>query len=203
MNDDGWIAREQILGDEARSKVPAEFQVQYPHYANPPTLLLPLIRLVESHKETMYQMDSLGFADSKGTLIHDLEGLYPLIQRNFEWFRRTQRGQLFNQTTKDSQNAEEIYRWRGRTPNHCLTSGRRYLYRFQTHFSGLDDFPRVNPPTSFELHVDLISWVGFYADCLSQLAEVLGKKKDVDYYEKIRSRISSNIQRKFRYRGWR
>jgi len=39
---DGWIAREQILGDEARSKVPAEFQIQYPHYANPPTLFIVL-----------------------------------------------------------------------------------------------------------------------------------------------------------------
>ncbi|CAG8817242.1 19788_t:CDS:2, partial [Racocetra fulgida] len=34
--------REQILGEEARSKVPREFQTQYPHYANPPTLLMPL-----------------------------------------------------------------------------------------------------------------------------------------------------------------
>lgn len=40
MDKDGWIAREQILGPEARSKVPPEFQVQYPHYANPPTLFL-------------------------------------------------------------------------------------------------------------------------------------------------------------------
>jgi mannosyl-oligosaccharide glucosidase len=38
MDSDGWIPREQILGPEARSKVPSEFQVQYPHYANPPTL---------------------------------------------------------------------------------------------------------------------------------------------------------------------
>jgi mannosyl-oligosaccharide glucosidase len=26
MDKDGWIAREQIIGDEARSKVPKEFQ---------------------------------------------------------------------------------------------------------------------------------------------------------------------------------
>ncbi|KAJ1896914.1 Processing alpha glucosidase I, partial [Coemansia sp. IMI 209127] len=42
MDGDGWIAREQILGEEARSKVPKEFQVQYPNFANPPTLLFPL-----------------------------------------------------------------------------------------------------------------------------------------------------------------
>jgi mannosyl-oligosaccharide glucosidase len=46
VDDNGWIAREQILGDEARSRVPAEFQTQYPHFANPPTLVLPLLSLV-------------------------------------------------------------------------------------------------------------------------------------------------------------
>lgn len=40
MNEDGWMAREQILGPEARSRVPPEFQVQKPDVANPPTLLL-------------------------------------------------------------------------------------------------------------------------------------------------------------------
>ncbi len=40
MDENGWIAREQILGPEARSKVPSEFQTQYSHYANPPTLFL-------------------------------------------------------------------------------------------------------------------------------------------------------------------
>jgi mannosyl-oligosaccharide glucosidase len=49
IDDDGWIAREQILGQEARSKVPEEFQVQYPHYANPPTLFL----VIESFMERL------------------------------------------------------------------------------------------------------------------------------------------------------
>ncbi|KAL8867445.1 MAG: hypothetical protein Q9198_008511, partial [Flavoplaca austrocitrina] len=47
MNDDGWIAREQILGPEARSKVPPEFQIQYPHFANPPTLFLVVAAFLE------------------------------------------------------------------------------------------------------------------------------------------------------------
>lgn len=40
MDEDGWIAREQILGEEARSRVPEEFVTQFPHHANPPTLFL-------------------------------------------------------------------------------------------------------------------------------------------------------------------
>ena len=42
VNSQGWIAREQILGEEARARVPAEFMVQDPQAANPPTLFLVL-----------------------------------------------------------------------------------------------------------------------------------------------------------------
>jgi len=45
MDAQGWIAREQILGGEARSRVPHQFQVQRPDIANPPSLLLPVLRL--------------------------------------------------------------------------------------------------------------------------------------------------------------
>jgi mannosyl-oligosaccharide glucosidase len=43
MDDTGWIAREQILGSEARSKVPSQFQLQRPDIANPPTIFLPIL----------------------------------------------------------------------------------------------------------------------------------------------------------------
>ena len=42
INIEGWIPREQILGGEARTKVPAEFVVQHNENANPPTLILPI-----------------------------------------------------------------------------------------------------------------------------------------------------------------
>lgn len=43
MNCQGWIPREQILGKEARTRVPAEFMLQHPSHANPPSLYLPLL----------------------------------------------------------------------------------------------------------------------------------------------------------------
>ena len=45
MDSTGWIAREQMLGEEARSRVPPDFWVQRPDIANPPTLLFPVLAL--------------------------------------------------------------------------------------------------------------------------------------------------------------
>lgn len=50
MNDYGWIPREQIRGPRAESKVPEAFLVQDASIANPPTLLLPVISLLQSYK---------------------------------------------------------------------------------------------------------------------------------------------------------
>src|SRR2546430_14151426 len=40
MDDDGWIGRGQILRPRARSKGPPAVPDQYPHFPQPPTLLL-------------------------------------------------------------------------------------------------------------------------------------------------------------------
>lgn len=55
VDEDGWIPREQILGDEARSKVPQEFQTQYPHYANPPTIFFILTKFIDKLEEVQAQ----------------------------------------------------------------------------------------------------------------------------------------------------
>ena len=89
MNSEGWIPREQILGDEARTKVPAEFVVQHNEYANPPTLILPI----------KYMID-------KGVLDKVfLQKIFPRLRAWFNWFNTTQVGKL-----------PSTYRWRGRDP---------------------------------------------------------------------------------------
>jgi len=70
MDKNGWIAREQILGDEARSKVPREFQVQYPHYANPPTLFLTLEAL----------LNKMETSENKEPYMDFLRSIYPKLQ---------------------------------------------------------------------------------------------------------------------------
>ncbi|XP_014661559.1 PREDICTED: mannosyl-oligosaccharide glucosidase-like [Priapulus caudatus] len=104
MNADGWIPREQILGPEARSKVPDEFVVQRDTNANPPTLFLPLRYLLDRDDERDYEY---------------LRRVYPRLQAWYGWFNVTQRG-----------DAPGAYRWRGRnaTTTHelnpkTLTSG--------------------------------------------------------------------------------
>ncbi|OAA61246.1 glycoside hydrolase, family 63 [Niveomyces insectorum RCEF 264] len=129
MDDDGWIAREQILGPEARSKVPPEFQVQYPHYANPPTLFFVVDQFVEQLRRAGNDTDETGRRAA----------------------HRAQDG--------------GAYRWRGRTETHVLTSG-------------LDDYPRPQPPHPGELHVDLLAWVGLMAKVLRNAADVLGLPAD-------------------------
>ncbi|XP_077157517.1 mannosyl-oligosaccharide glucosidase [Paroedura picta] len=87
MNAEGWIPREQILGDEARTKVPAEFVVQHSSAGNPPTFFLVLQQLL-----------SQGTAD-----MPYLRRLYPRLQSWYDWYNRTQAGRV-----------PYTFQWRGR-----------------------------------------------------------------------------------------
>ncbi|KAH9842283.1 glycoside hydrolase family 63 protein [Teratosphaeria destructans] len=174
MDEDGWIPREQILGPEARSKVPQEFQVQYPHYANPPTLYMTIEALLERFKKDQI-IDNVDQSSAKAWLTK----LYPLLQRNFEWYKKTQFGDLKSYDRPAFSN-KEGYRWRGRTPRHILTSG-------------LDDYPRAQPPHPGELHLDLISWMGMAARNMAQVAAYIGEHEDAKAYSKTFEAIVKNI----------
>lgn len=183
MDSDGWIAREQILGPEARSKVPQEFQVQYPHFANPPTfaaLVLPMI-LDKVENQTTYlgrESQHLASPEASKKLLREL---YPLLVRQYEWFRRTQAGDFSDSYTRPNETIpNEGYRWRGRTPELTLTSG-------------LDDYPRPDVPHPAELHVDALSWVGASARTLTRMAKYLGEDGDAKMYGKQLKNIEHNL----------
>ena len=173
MDDDGWIPREQILGPEARSKVPPEFQVQYPHYANPPTLFLVLESLVKKLESGVVAIGD------KTTYTEALRSFYPLLKRNYVWYRKTQWGDL-KTYDREAFSSKEAYRWRGRTETHVLTSG-------------LDDYPRAQPPHPGELHVDLISWMGMMTRSLNVVAEFLGEVEDAKDFSGAEIAIARNI----------
>lgn len=189
MDEDGWIAREQVLGPEAQSKVPPEFLTQYPHYANPPTLFMVVEAILDKieHKAGSgadLNLKTLGHVAghhvaSPESIKSWFKELYPLLQRNFEWYRKTQYGDL-KTYDREAFSSKEGYRWRGRTPRHILTSG-------------LDDYPRAQPPHPGELHLDLISWIGLMSRNIQRIATYLGENDDAAKYGKITEAIRRNV----------
>lgn len=198
VDEDGWVAREQILGEEARSRVPSEFQTQYPLYANPPTLAMMVTsyidRLEQIHgnvfplqTSTVSDQTILGEKSESGSrFLNDanlarsfLMGIYPKLRRHYLWFRRTQRGQI-REWDRTARARGEGFRWRGRTKDHVLTSG-------------LDDYPRATTPHVGELHLDLISWMGAFADAMKKVAQAIGEEDDAEEYEKSHRGIIQNI----------
>ena len=188
MDEDGWIAREQILGPEARSKVPQEFQVQYPHYANPPTLFLVLETLMDKiqsessntpHKSDEYGAIRNAHLRNPDMALDYLKDLYPYVKRHYFWYRKTQRGDI-KSYDREAFSTKEAYRWRGRTPEHILTSG-------------LDDYPRPQPPHPGELHTDLISWMGMMTRSMRRIAETIGELDDASELKGYETAILRNI----------
>lgn len=188
MDEDGWIGREQILGAEARSKVPEEFQVQYPHYANPPTLFMVITSFLNkldaqktdsSNEKLLHEKSYFMQIANREAALQYLRTLYPLLKRQYFWFRRTQAGDIKNYD-REAFSTREGYRWRGRTPQHILTSG-------------LDDYPRAQPPHPGELHVDLISWMGMMTRAIQRIAVYLGEDEDAKEFAKYDNAIVRNI----------
>jgi len=149
MNVEGWIPREQILGQEALSRVPEQFITQRNSNANPPTFFLTLQFILQNLADKL--------TEKEGRLA-TLERLYPRLQAWFDWFNVTQIGDLSGS-----------YRWRGRnaTTNRELNP--------VTLTSGLDDYPRASHPNVDERHVDLRCWLALAASTLSEIAKLLNK----------------------------
>ncbi|KAG0265379.1 Processing alpha glucosidase I [Actinomortierella ambigua] len=209
QDEDGWIQREQILGDEPRSRVPAEFQIQYPEHGNPPTLVTALCGYLDrvadaaankvfgvvqpdvgvmptdpTAAKTATATTAAGRRDETNRMLDRaneyLSELYPKLRTNYFWMRNTMQGGIREFGRMSARSRTEGYRWRGRTPSHTLTSG-------------LDDYPRAAVPSVGELHVDLLSWIGFYAKQLARIAELMDLPDDVDEYEDHYDAIKGNI----------
>lgn len=150
MNNEGWIPREQILGDEARSKVPAEFVVQRNTNANPPTFFLALKSIMSDMKES-----HKGMSEKERELVAKM---YPKLQAWYNWFNTTQVGPV-----------PGSYRWRGRNPDSDSELNPKTLT------SGLDDYPRSSHPTDDERHLDLRCWMAFASETLAQIATEIGE----------------------------
>jgi mannosyl-oligosaccharide glucosidase len=182
MDDSGWIAREQILGPEARSKVPKEFQTQYPHIANPPTLLLLIKPMLQKLTKALpYHGNPSVYISDPTRAEQLLKDLLPLFERYYNYFRTSQAGNLSKSYPRPKTAvAGEEYRWRGRTPDHDFASG-------------LDDYPRAQPPHPGELHVDALAWVGAAAAAMHALSTHLGLQQEARVYATQRAAIEHNL----------
>jgi Glycosyl hydrolase family 63 C-terminal domain len=74
MDKDGWIAREQILGSEARSRVPERFRVQYRDIANPPAMMLPMMAMASDAFCRRRVNAAEGNSNAEITMAVDAEG---------------------------------------------------------------------------------------------------------------------------------
>jgi len=108
-----------------------------------------------------------------------LKGIYKPLKRHYDWFRRTQRGQI-KQYGRKARSRTEGYRWRGRSERHVLTSG-------------MDDYPRGTASTG-ELHLDLISWMAFFSRTMREIASFIGETDDEITYSQIEEAILGNIE---------
>ncbi|KAB7495064.1 Mannosyl-oligosaccharide glucosidase [Armadillidium nasatum] len=162
MNWDGWIPREQILGAEARARVPDEFVVQHQKAANPPTLMLTLHSMVNNFDGSLTDHD------------YDyLNRLWPRLRAWYQWFNSTQVGEL-----------PGTYRWRGRNPKSQKELNPKTLT------SGLDDYPRASHPTNDERHLDLRCWMTLAANLIANFAKLIDK--DPIKYENSYKYLSDN-----------
>ncbi|CAB4068720.1 MOGS [Lepeophtheirus salmonis] len=146
LNNEGWIPREQILGLEARAKVPDEFVVQRNRNANPPTLLLSLDSMIKDKGMEIPQ-----------EFKNYLKKMWPRLEKWYGWFHRTQMGEI-----------PGTYRWRGRNASAI------YELNPKTLTSGLDDFPRASHPSNEERHIDLRCWMALASSLMSNIGEIIG-----------------------------
>lgn len=185
-------------------QVPAEFITQHPTYGNPPTLTMAITAIISRMRSASQDpLSDFGMQDTQAPMfatkssgsssyqptaeeaLNYLRSIYPPLKRHYDWFRRTQRGQI-KQYSRRARSRTEAYRWRGRSPDHVLTSG-------------MDDYPR-GPPHAGELHLDLISWMGFFTRTMRDIANFVGEKDDEQSFVEIEKAILDNIEGSPTYR---
>ena len=162
--EDGWIPREQLRGNECISNGHPDYIKQKRNEANPPTLMFLVKELIE-YKE-------------KGELTEEASErlflLYPRLKKWFEWFCRTQA----------SENEEGLFVWRSDRLGSNLVLG-----------SGLDDYPRglSYGKNKARGHLDLQVWMLFMTETMIKVAELAGKKEDVEDLKEIERKIRNGL----------
>jgi mannosyl-oligosaccharide glucosidase len=173
QTESGWIPREVILGEEAKSRVPSEFIVQSPDAANPPTLFLVLSEMAQNalqfndHKSSINDKKAKAKGECGRKDKEFLIAAWPRLKAWHGWYVSTQSG-----------NVDGAFRWRGRDGGGNADKE----LNPKTLTSGLDDFPRASHPTEEERHVDLRCWMALATRAMVNI----GKMVLMDSIEKVK-----------------
>ena len=159
MTASGWIPREQILGEESRARVPAQFIPQSPDAANPPALFLTLADMAQQWVDD--DDDVQNNSDVQNEDVQFLQAAWPRLYAWFQWYNTSQAGPL-----------PGSYRWRGREQEQFDST--IVELNPKTLTSGLDDYPRASHPSTEERHLDLRCWMALAAHSLSSVGAAVG-----------------------------
>ena len=149
MNVEGWIPREQILGSEARARVPDEFVVQRNNQGNPPIRVFLVLDAMFKNRPVR---------DISTLELEQLNGMWPRLVSWYNWFNTSLHGP-----------EPGSYYWRGRD----IASVRELNPKSLS--SGLDDYPRASHPTPDERHLDLRCWITLAAKVMTSIADIIGR----------------------------
>ena len=106
-----------------------------------------------------------------------LQRIYPKFRKQYMWFKSTQWGAM--EYYSDDESALG-FRWRGKKGQHILTSG-------------MDDYPRSPESNTGELHLDLLSWVGYYSKTLAVVAKYLQIDTDIKMFAEDGKQIMKTL----------
>ncbi|CAI4227195.1 unnamed protein product [Auanema sp. JU1783] len=160
MNEEGWIPREMILGEESEAKVPPEFIIQRTDVANPPSIFLVFNELVSNS----------AVVQKHGKL---LAAMYPKLERWFNWLLTSQRGKK-----------KGTFRWRGRNDTTELELNPKTLA------SGLDDIPRASHPSTDEYHLDLRCWMAICSKVMAKLSSLYASATEAKKYKVLSEELN-------------
>ena len=172
----GWIAREQIIGQEAQERAPPWAWPGLTTQMNPPILFYSIVQhvqlhpteavkwLLQSEKETT---EKVGEEESSVTL-------WSRLQRTYHWYL----------TQMQSKAAPQTFVWQGRSGDGALDSG-------------LDDFPRFPHPSPLEANVDAQAWMAAVAQWMTILAGAVNDSVREEQYAQDAQEIALLLSKYF------
>jgi mannosyl-oligosaccharide glucosidase len=161
----GWIAREQVRGEESASFVPGGFVSQSNREGNPPTLMLALDYFLANPKvdKSLKQLVYTKYKD-------------PL----YNWWSWFYHSQQVNDTN-------------GTGTNMFIWSYKDLGDHIQYFGSGLDDYPRDDPGYISKNHLDLHVWEILFADVMHQISVGAGDTANATFFGDLSQTLISKL----------